>query len=690
MNEATSTNSAVNTASAPFISAEQSLPEITFKAVVLAIIITAVLGAANAYLALKMGMTISASIPAAIIAMGALRFFRKHNILENNIVQTAASAGEGLAAGIAFILPALLLTGYWSHFHYWETLLMTLLGGLLGVLFSIPLRRVMLNHLGLRYPEGTAIGNVLKASATGKAQMKYLINGSLVGGLIVLFQTGFKLIAETLALWTTSSRTLFGTTLGFSPALVAAGFIVGMQACIAMLTGLVIAWVIGIPIYTHLHGLPAAANHYDMAMTLRAEHIRYVGVGTMLLGGIWTLISLLKPIGKGISASIASLRDTRNNKSAGISIKVPRTERDIPIHYVAIGTVLLAACMFFSFLHFLNVETHPISNIMRYGISGFSVLYVLIIGFFLSSIAAYMVGIVGNTNNPISGLMLGCTLLASLLLLPLFHHTIMQNPDMSRAVISIVVIITTFVATTAVISGENLQDLKAGQMVGATPWKQQIMLLIGVIVAALVIGPALELLFQAYGIGGIFPRAGMDPSQMLAAPQAGLMAAVAQSVFGNSLPWNDITAGIIIAVIAIVIDEWLKKRNMRLPVLAIGIGIYLPPEITTPIILGGALNFLCKRVISKRIKAQNLPQEQEHEVVEKSFEKGTMLACGLVAGAALMGVILAIPFVLKGSTDALRLASEHFEPVADGLGLVVLIGLCVWLYRTTIGNKHER
>ncbi len=667
----------------PFISAEQSLPEITFKAVILAIIITAVLGAANAYLALKMGMTISASIPAAIIAMGALRFFRKHNLLENNIVQTAASAGEGLAAGIAFILPALLLTGYWNYFHYWETLMMTLIGGLLGVLFSIPLRRVMLNHLGLRYPEGTAIGNVLKASATGTARMKHLINGSLVGGIVVLFQTGFKWVSETLALWTTSGKTLFGSTIGFSPALFAAGFIVGMQACIAMLVGLCLGWFIGIPLYSHFQGLPDASSHYDMAMALRANHIRYIGVGTMLLGGIWTIISLLKPIGRGIAASITSLRDTRNTKAAGG--KQLRTEHDIPIHYVFVGTAILAVCMYFAFVHFLNLNSHPLSDGLRYGISGFAVIYVLVIGFFLSAVAAYMVGIVGNTNNPISGLMLGSVLLASLCLLPVFAHTIHNNPESTKAIISIVIILTTFVATTAVISGENLQDLKAGQMVGATPWKQQIMLLVGVVVSALVIGPALELLFQAYGIGGVFPRPGMDASQMLSAPQAGLMAAVAQSVFGNSLPWTDISMGIGIAFFAIIIDEQLKKRHLRLPVLAIGIGIYLPPEITVPIILGGVLNHVCKAKITGFLKTNNRPADDH--ALEKHFDQGTMLACGLVAGAALMGVILAIPFVLKGSTDALRLAPDSFAPYADVLGVLSLVFIGMWLYKTTVSKK---
>ncbi len=659
---------------------QENLAEITLKAVILAVIITAVLGAANAYLALKLGQTISASIPAAIIAMGALRFFRKHNILENNIVQTAASAGEGVACAIAFVLPALLITGYWKYFHYWETMLITLIGGILGVLFSIPLRRIMLNYPTLRFPEGTAIGNVLKASASGRTKMQYLVKGGLVGGGIGLFQTGFKILAEYLPLWKLNGNFLFGMTFGFSPALIAAGFIVGMQACVSILVGIVLAWVIGIPIYSHIYGVTQPGNLYDMAMALRADHIRFIGVGTMLMGGLWTLLSLIKPIVNSLSASFSSLREARNQKRP--AAKLARVERDIPITYVAFGTLFLAICAFFTFMHFFNMSGLPLSNTLRYGISGFSVVYLLIIGFLLASVCAYLVGLVGVTNNPLSGLLLGSVLLTSLILLPIFSHIIHVNPTAIKAVISVVIIITTVVATATVISGENLQDLKAGQMVGATPWKQQIMLLVGVIVAAIVVGPVLELLFNAYGISGIFPHAGMPPAQMLAAPQAGLMAAVAQGVLGHSLPWKDISVGIVIAIVAIFVDEFLKKRQSRLPILAIGIGIYLPPEITTAVVLGGVINYLCKRVIARRAKGEGAGEIQSK--IDGGFEQGNLLSCGLVAGAALMGVILAIPFVLKGSSDALRLVSDKFVPIADVLGLIIITLLCVWLYWTTI------
>ncbi len=534
----------------------------------------------------------------------------------------------------------------------------------------------MLTYPTLRFPEGTAIGNVLKASASGRTTMRQMLQGGLVGAVISLLEGGFKIFADSLQIWISSNKILFGLGLGFSPALLGAGFIIGMQACVGMLVGLVTAWIVGMPILTHLYGLPAASSHYDMAMTMRSEHIRYIGVGVMLLGGLWTLIILVKPIIKSISTSFRSLRTVGDQKMSMASI--PRTERDIPITYVAWGTLVLAVAAFFLFLHFLNLEAFEISAGLHYGIIVFAVLYLLLAGFCIASVCAYLSGLVGMTNNPLSGLMLGSILLSSLILLPIFSAKLNVEPGAVKAATSIVIIITTVVAVVVTISGENLQDLKAGQMVGATPWKQQIMLLVGVTVSALVVAPVLELLFQAYGMAGVFPRSGMDPSQMLPAPQAGLMAAVAQGVFGHSLPWTDISIGIVMAFIAIIIDENLKKRDLRLPVLAIGIGVYLPPEITSIVVVGGIINYVCKRVILRKGIKPNQPQ------FAQAFEDGTLLACGLVAGAALMGVILAIPFVLKGSSDALRLVPESFTPVADILGLAVTISLCIWLYKTTM------
>ncbi len=668
----------------PFISASQSLSEITFKAVVLAILITAILAAANAYLALKLGQTISASIPAAVISMAALRFFKQHNILENNIVQTAASGGEGVASGVCFVLPALVMTGYWKYFHYWETSLIILVGGFLGVLFSIPLRRVMLNYPTLRFPEGTAIGQVLKASATGTTKMRDLIQGSLAGAVVGVFQTGFKVVSDGISLWTASGKALYGFTLGFSPALLGAGFIIGMQASTAMLVGLVIGWVVGMPIYTSIYGLPhGVTDYFDMAMAMRADHIRYIGVGTMLLGGLWTLITLLKPIVVSIQTSLRSLKEAKHTKLSGAGI--PRTERDISMSYVLVGVVVLTLLAYLSFLHFFNFDHLKFGELLHHGLSLFAVAFVLIIGFLMAAICAYLSGLVGMTNNPLSGLMLGCVLLSSLMLLPLIGHDVQHNPAVLKMAVTMVLIITTVVAVIVAISGENMQDLKAGQLVGATPWKQQVMLMIGVIVAALVVAPTLELLFQAYGIGGVYPRPGMDPSQMLSAPQAGLMEAVARGTFGGSLPLTDISVGIAVGFIAIFIDEHLKKTGRRLPILAIGIGIYLPPDITSAVILGGALNYLCKVVILKREKSK--PVEERNKALEHAFEVPVLVCCGLVAGAALVGVLLAIPFVIKGSSDALSLVSAGFEPIANLIGLGVTILLCVWIYKITCVKK---
>ncbi len=656
-----------------------SYAEITLKAVILAVILTAILCASNIYLALKLGQTIAASIPAAVISMGLLRFFKKNNILENNIVQTAASAGEGLAAGVSFVLPALVMTGYWNYFHYWETVLLSAIGGLFGVLFSIPLRRIMLNYPSLSFPEGKAIGNVLKAKEAGTAQMNKLIQGGVVGGLITLCQTGLKCLSDSFQIWTTIGKSALGMGIGLSPALIGAGFIIGMQACVALLVGVILAWLVGLPIYTHLYGIPQASSLYDMAMTVRAEHIRFVGVGTMLLAGVWTLFKLLKPIASSISASLSSLRAARRNKN-GQESPLSSTERDIPFHFVLVGVVVLAISTFFVLMYLLKMN--QFRPAMHIGLSAFSVAYILIIGFFIAAVCSYLSGLVGMTNNPLSGLMISCVLLASLILLAALGTAVKHDPETIKAGVAVVLIITTIVAACTSIAGENMQDLKAGQMVGATPWKQQLMILMGVLVASCVVAPVLELLFQAYGIGGVVPRPGMDPAQSLGAPQAALMAAISGGAFGHSLPMTDISIGMIIALIAIVVDERLKKIGLRLPILAIGIGIYLPPEIPTAVVIGGILNYICKLNLIRQTGGKADP-----ELLDKAFSNGTIMACGLVAGAALMGVILAIPFVLQGSSDALVIVKSGFEPTAAALGVIVTIILCYWLYRMTCRRK---
>ncbi len=654
----------------PLIPASTKLPELTFKAIIIAIILAVVLAASNAYLALKIGTTISASIPASVLALGILRFFKRSNVLESNIIQTAASAGEGVAAAVAFILPAMIVLHVWNGFSYWQTAIVSMLGGLLGVLFSIPLRRVMLNLPALRFPEGTAIGNVLITSTKKGAFLINLVLGGAAGGLISLCQGGFKFVAETLQFWSFWGSSFIGLNIGLTPATLAAGYIIGIEVGITLLTGVIIGWVIVLPLIAQHVGVNHSISAYSNAMALWSSHLRFVGVGTMLVGGVWTLVRLMKPVISGLKDSFSELG--KNSQQAG-NLKVLRTERDISLLWVICGSVFLSLLIYmFVANRIINISEVHYSTLYSLFIAFCTILYVIVIGFMLATVCGYFTGLIGSTNNPLSGI-----LIIALLLLSLMYAGLFNIDAASTHVAAMVVLVATVVATIGSISNENLQDLKAGQMVGSTPWKQQVMLGIGVIVAALVIGPVLNLLFHAYGMAGVFPRPGMDPAQMLAAPQASLMAAVINGVLLHKLDWDMILIGCGIAVLVIIVDEFIKRWNFRLPALALGLGIYLPPEIITPIVIGGFISYLVKR--SSRNKV-NTPEDKV--IQHDTHQRGILLACGMVAGSALMGVILAIPFVIMGSSDALALVPKTFAPVASVLGAIVLIALCTWFYRT--------
>lgn len=654
-----------------FIPASKSLPEITLKGIILAILLTIALAAANAYLGLKVGTTVSASIPAAVLSMGILRLFKNSNILENNIVQTAASSGEALVAGIAYIVPALIILHYWNNFNYWQTSLIAIIGGTLGVLFSVPLRRVLLAEKTLRFPEGTAIGNVLKASALGSKNIKHLVYGGTVGSIISFSQTGLKVLSGSLQAWGTVGGSVVGFGLGFDPALIGAGYIIGINVAMSIFLGVFVAWLVGIPVFTYLHGIPVPGHPVASAMNIWQNQIRYVGVGMMMVGGLWTLVSFGKPMYQGIRASFKSVKLLNHPGKQ----PTPRTERDIPIHYVSLVIGLICLPLFLLFWHFTDPAHFAITPALRISTTVFAVIYAIVAGFIFSSICGYFTGLVGSTNNPLSGMTLCALIIVSLsifaLLDPTLHFT--HNPGAMTNASVLAIVIAAVVASAAAISNDTVQDLKAGQMVGATPWKQQFMLIIGVIIASLTIPYVLNLLFNAYGIGGVFPRPGMDPSQMLAAPQAGLMAALVQGVFGHNLPWTPIILGWLFAAICIVIDSKLKQRGSRLPVLAVALGVYLPLEASMPCVMGGVLSYLVERSLQKH--------KTTTENYDDAHQRGLITACGLVAGAALMGVILAIPFALEKSSDALKIVPHGFRPTATVLSLIVTILLMTWVYR---------
>lgn len=665
----------------PIIPASTSVPEITWRALLIGFVLTLVLAAANAYLGLKVGTTVSASIPAAIISMGILRFCKNSNILENTMVQIMASVGEALTAGIAFILPALLILHVWDRFNYWQTVITSLLGGTLGVLFTIPLRRALLHDKTLRYPEAVAIGNVLKASAKQEeGDLHLLVSGGSVGGLIALFQGGFQILTDNFQYWVRSASTVFGFGLGLSPALIAAGYIVGVNVALSLLVGIVLGWLAGVPLLTYFYGMPDIEAANQIAVAMWREHIRYIGVGTMLMGGLWTLVTLFKPVMQSMSTSMESLWNFRLGKK---TLRL-RTERDIPIHYVFIGTALLLIPIFFFISNVIIPKDLGIADGLRTLISSVSTLYILIGGFIFCSIMAYFAGLIGSTNSPVSGLLVCALLVICLILMTLLRWQ--DNQEMIGAVVAIGSMVVIGAALS--ISNDTMQDLKVGQIVGATPWKQQVMLILGVVVASFVIPPILQLLYNAYGIGGVFPRPNMNHSQMLAAPQAGLMAAVAKGAFSHDLAWGMIGIGVIIAAISIVIDEILKKRwGTRLPVLAVGLGIYLPLESSMPVVIGGLLAYYVNYRLLHHHRRGRIESEAK---MESHKRRGLLLACGIVAGASLMGVALAIPFAIKKSADALKIMPERFIHFAGILSIVVTVLLCVWIYKVVLKTRTTK
>jgi len=661
----------------PLIPAEKSLPEITIRALVLGTILTVILAAANAYLGLKVGQTVSASIPAAIISLGILRFFKNSNVLESTMVQTMASVGEALIAGVTFILPVLIILHAWDSFNYWQTVTIALLGGTLGVLFTIPLRRALLLDKSLRYPEGVAIGNVLKASQDKETDMRSLAVGGALGAGISLFQGGFRVLTDNFYYWVKTSNTVYGFGLGLSPALIAAGYIVGANVGISILIGTFIGWFMGVPVITWFYGLPAQVDTAgEIAIFMWKEHIRYIGVGTMLVAGLWTILVLIKPIIQSVSMSIASLKHTKLHGESNI----PRTEIDIPIQYV-FWTLLVVIIPIFIFLGLSFIPAGEISTAFRTTLAAIGTLYIILAGFVFCSVASYFAGLVGSTNTPVSALLVAALGIICLIILLAFN-TLSDGID-GHETIGIVLGVgcTVIIGAGIAIANDTMQDLKVGQILGATPWKQQVMLILGVLIAAFVIPVILDLLYNAYGIGGVFPRPDMDKSQMLSAPQAGLMAAVAQGVYAHNLEWLMVGIGAIIAVICMIIDKILRQYGTGLPVLAVGVGIYLPLDSSIPLVIGGLLAYFVHRRIHK---AYPVSKDHNEKEIAKHKHRGLTLACGIVAGASVMGVVLAIPFVLKQSSNALKIMPDNMEFLASMLSLIVTGALCAWIYHTVM------
>jgi putative OPT family oligopeptide transporter len=642
----------------PYIGPEKKLPETTIKAFILGAILSIVLSAANTYLGLFAGLTVSASIPAAVISMAVLRLFKEHNILENNIVQTSASAGESLAAGVIFTFPALVLMGYWTEFNYLETALVALCGGVLGVLFTVPLRSALIVRQKLLFPEGVATAEVLKSGEEGGKAIKFLVWGSLAGAFIKLAESGLKLwngVAEGAAIAGKKAYLYFGMNL--SPALIAVGYIVGIRIAILVFIGGAISWWIAIPALIAISGVPEGSDPVNLGYNIWSSQIRYLGVGAMVVGGLWALIDLRSSIVFAVQSGIKAIREKPDMS------KMLRTEQDTPMSWVLIAIGVMIIPVFIIYLRM--VADVPISALMA--------ILMVIAGFLFSAVAGYMAGLVGSSNNPISGVTIATILSAALILLALLGSGAERGPAAA-------IMIGAVVCCAAAIAGDNMQDLKAGNILGATPRKQQIMQMVGVVSAALVLPLVLQLLLTAYGFGPATP----EQPDALAAPQATLMASVAEGVFKGDLPWTMVYIGMAIGVAIIITDQVLKSRgsDFRVPVLAVAVGLYLPFELDSAIMLGGIIAWLVD-LYQKRNRAA---KGDAHPAAKKSSERaGLLIASGLITGEALIGIVLAIFVAVYQSSDVFALGVD-FGMVA---GAAVILAVCWWLYRTAV-NAYKQ
>lgn len=649
--------------------------EFTLRAVILGGLITLVFTAANVYLGLKVGLTFATSIPAAVISMAVLRRFADHTVIENNIVQTIASAAGTLSA-IIFVLPGLVMIGWWSGFPYWTTVAVVAIGGLLGVMYSIPLRRALVTHSDLPYPEGVAAAEVLMVGDTSegasreqveenKRGLRQIIIGSLASAGFA-FATALKAVAGELAgvFRVGAGATMVSTSL--SLALIGVGHLVGLAVGISMIVGLVISYGVLLPIKT-IGQIPAGAAGADLADVVGgvfSHDVRFIGAGTMAVAAVWTLLKIIGPIVSGIRESVVSSRA----RKAGRTVDV--TERDIPASVVA--GVTLASMIPIGALLWLFVKDSPIAHHTG-GLIALSILYTLLVGLVVAGVCGYMAGLIGASNSPISGVGIIVVMSAALLIKVVAG----SDPAHVDALVAYTLFTAAVVFGIATISNDNLQDLKTGQLVGATPWKQQLALVVGVLFGAAVIPPVLQLMMTGFGFAGA-PGAGPEA---LSAPQAALLSSVAKGIFGGSLDWGLIGLGALIGVVVVIVNEALvhfSKGKYSLPALAVGMGMYLPIALTLIIPVGAVLGALYNRWSDRQ------------EDPERARRMGTLLATGLIVGESLFGVLNAAVIAASGNSSFFGIFPDSWGTASEWVGALAFIAVIALCYRGLRGASVKK
>ncbi|MBD8641286.1 oligopeptide transporter, OPT family [Sphingomonas sp. CFBP 13733] len=639
--------------------------ELTFRGVVLGAIITLLFTAANVYLGLKIGLTFATSIPAAVISMAVLRLFKDSTILENNIVQTIASAAGTLAA-IIFVLPGLVMIGWWQGFPFFTTAAITMFGGVLGVLFSVPLRRALVVDTVLPYPEGRAAAEVLKVGAGsregGEESARGLgiivVNALVSAGFAILTQT--KLVAAEAATWFRVGAGATGISGGLSFALLGAGHLVGISVGMAMFTGVVIGWWILLPILTSAGSVTGTAE--VIATTVFRSDVRFFGAGVIGVAAIWTLLKIAGPVVGGVRSALAASAAKRGGEVLALE------ERDIPIGIVGIAS--LAMLVPIGILLWTVLQGGPLEA-SAIGLIAGSLAFILVIGLVIAAVCGYMAGLIGASNSPVSGIGILAILAASILLVSWFGRAV--EPGTTQALVAYGLIVTGVVFGIATISNDNLQDLKTGQLVGATPWKQQVALLIGVVFGSIVVPPVLNLLGSTLGFAGA-PGAGPNA---LAAPQAALISALAKGVLGGNLNWAMIGYGAMTGVAVIALDELLGKAGkLRLPPLGVGLGVYLPMAVTLPVTIGAVVGYAYDRWADRA---------RDPELARRM---GVLTATGMIVGESLWGVGFAGIVYLTNQETPLALVGEGFVPIAL-VGGTLLFALLTWvMYRRTMAASQ--
>jgi putative OPT family oligopeptide transporter len=637
-----------------FIPSETNIPEFTIKAILIGALLAIILGSANAYFGLYAGMTVSAAIPGAVMAFALLKPL-KGTILEVNIGMMGAASGTALAAGVIFTIPAMLFLGTWVEIHYIETTIIAALGGTLGVLWMVSLRRALIIKTDLPFPEGVAVAAVLTTTVGDQNKKKdhhgatgiWLLIGASIGALLKFGQVGLQAIQGKIELITSIGKYNIGGGenhaylyggLATSPALLGVGWIIGPRIASFVFIGGLLGWVIITPLMLLAIGIPSGINDpLDGFFYIWSHYVKYIGVGAMLVGGLYTIFKLRNNLADGIKEAIAGI------KSKHIITK-KRTDKDLNPKYVFIMIGLLTIPVFLVYLWISQ-------NIL---VSGIMAVFAILFAFIASAIAGYMAGLVGSSNNPTSGVTVSILLITSLILLGLgFSGT---------SSFGVALLIAAVIACCAAISGDVLQSMTAGQMIGATPWKQQLAELIGICAAAPVLAFVIQALHKAYVIG----------SPNLPAPQAGLMAGVVQGILGGEMVWPFVIAGMILAFVLILIE---------IPVLPVAIGIYLPFTLGTPIFCGGLIRYITNKKITNRygtdkeeISEWELAIKQtEIKPKENIIRTGLLFTAGLIAGEALTGVIVAF-IIISG----LNIIIFDTPPVWPGLILWLFIALLVF------------